>query len=260
MATKNKGILSYGFLCFMLFNLSTAWAQPPENGEAAERQMEVLENPISSDTSKRLLLNLEDAVLKKDWSKFERSVKKKNPEVDFKQFPFIKYEIDTTQIGYIFKGEQIPDEILDMPLWVLNHPSGKKTTTLRELSDKKFLVLDFWARWCSPCVASMNKWEEILPRVQDHIRVVGVHVAADHEASLTIKQRNWQTVQILGAEAFILSRYFTRWSFVGPSAWIRDGKLFGISSAGLKSYDFIFQLANGEIDALPQEAEWSHSR
>src|SRR5690606_3395265 len=41
MALKNKGVLLYGLLCFMLFNLSTAQAQSPENGEAAEGQTEI---------------------------------------------------------------------------------------------------------------------------------------------------------------------------------------------------------------------------
>jgi len=41
MALKNIRILYLGFLCFMLFNLSDAWAQSPENGEAAEGQTEI---------------------------------------------------------------------------------------------------------------------------------------------------------------------------------------------------------------------------
>src|SRR5690606_33195356 len=41
MALKNIRILCLGFLCFMLFNLSTAQAQSPENGEAAEGQTEI---------------------------------------------------------------------------------------------------------------------------------------------------------------------------------------------------------------------------
>ena len=38
---KNIRIFCMGFLCFMLFNLSTAQAQSPENGEAAEGQTEI---------------------------------------------------------------------------------------------------------------------------------------------------------------------------------------------------------------------------
>src|SRR5690606_27713179 len=41
MALKNIRILYLGFLCFMLFNLSTAQAQSPENGEAADGQATV---------------------------------------------------------------------------------------------------------------------------------------------------------------------------------------------------------------------------
>ena len=38
-ATKNKGVVPYGLLCFMLFNLSTAQAQSSEDGKAAEGQI-----------------------------------------------------------------------------------------------------------------------------------------------------------------------------------------------------------------------------
>ncbi|MBD1426075.1 TlpA family protein disulfide reductase [Sphingobacterium arenae] len=40
MALKNKGVLLYGLLCFMLFNLSTAWAQSAES-RTAEGQSEI---------------------------------------------------------------------------------------------------------------------------------------------------------------------------------------------------------------------------
>ncbi|PRD57039.1 TlpA family protein disulfide reductase [Sphingobacterium gobiense] len=45
MALKNKGVLLYGLLCFMLFNLSTAWAQSAEprtaEGQSEIKQLEV---------------------------------------------------------------------------------------------------------------------------------------------------------------------------------------------------------------------------
>jgi len=40
MALKNKGVLLYGLLCFMLFNLSTAWAQSADS-RTAEGQSEI---------------------------------------------------------------------------------------------------------------------------------------------------------------------------------------------------------------------------
>src|SRR5690606_20797345 len=40
MTSKNKGVLLYGLLCFMLFNLSTAWAQSAES-RTAEGQSEI---------------------------------------------------------------------------------------------------------------------------------------------------------------------------------------------------------------------------
>src|SRR5690606_354004 len=49
MALKNKGVLFYGLLCFMLFNLSDAWAQSAES-RTAERQKRILVGEVRSAT------------------------------------------------------------------------------------------------------------------------------------------------------------------------------------------------------------------
>src|SRR5690606_16746840 len=48
MALKNKVVLFYGLLCFMLFNLSEARTQSRDNLGAAERQRPVLEGEVRS--------------------------------------------------------------------------------------------------------------------------------------------------------------------------------------------------------------------
>src|SRR5690606_4107337 len=64
MTSKNKGVLLYGLLCFMLFNLSTAWAQSAES-RTAEGQSEIKPLQIG-DTIPEELWNLSLQVTDKD--------------------------------------------------------------------------------------------------------------------------------------------------------------------------------------------------
>lgn len=51
-------------------------------------------------------------------------------------------------------GDKIPQFFWDTPLEVVNHPSGQKTIKLSEYRDKKIIILDFWATWCSACISA----------------------------------------------------------------------------------------------------------
>lgn len=52
-------------------------------------------------------------------------------------------------------GDSISDELWHMPLQVVNHPDGKDTITLNDYRDKEFIILDFWATWCAPCIKEL---------------------------------------------------------------------------------------------------------
>src|SRR5690606_6839203 len=113
---------------------------------------------------------------------------------------------------------------------LVNHPEGLTTSTLRELAKTKFLVLDFWADWCKPCVESMNKWETRKSEIESKITVVGVHMDYEYRAESDARKRGWTSAQIVDKEKAILAHYFLRSDrSVGPSVWIKDSKFFGVS-------------------------------
>lgn len=209
---------------------------------------------IQSIESKRNLRNLEQAIVEIPKPGIQERLKKNNPDIDIVRFPVIEYQVDTTQLGFVTIGESIPDEILDMPLNIINHEEGKTKSTLRELANKKFLVLDFWAKWCKPCILSMNKWESIKPEIEQDIHVVGVHLDYDYKAQSEVDIRHWTSIQIVGKEGYILNRYLCRYYVVGPCAWIKDGKLFGVANSAPDGYHV--QLMNGDINVIPEAEIW----
>ena len=245
---KNKVVLPYGLLCFMLFVLTHALAQSPQDRGAAGGHPNM--------RSSRGLLDLEKAIKVIPKQRLQESRTIKYPDYDAGRYPILEYTIDTAHLGYMEVGEPIPDEILDMPLWVVNDANGIDTTTLRELNKTEYLVLDVWANYCAPCIVSMNKWESRKEEIKDRITVVGIHLDYDYKALESAKQRKWSSTQIIGKAGYILSRYLCGTLVMGPSIWIKDGRLFGISEAGNYEEDFVGQLLRGEIQEIPEYAKF----
>ncbi len=71
-------------------------------------------------------------------------------------------------------GDTIPEFLWNRPLEVVNHPSGKKTMTLSDYRDKKLIVLDFWATWCSSCVAAFPGLYQLENDLNKDIKVLSV--------------------------------------------------------------------------------------
>lgn len=132
-------------------------------------------------------------------------------------------------------GERIPDHLWDLPLQVVNHPRGRDTITLREYKEKKLLVLDFWARWCAPCVRSMDKWERLQEQYPEGLALVSMHLDYDHKALPFVRSRNWKSPAVIGDGADIVNRHFFVRTFISRVVWIVNGRLFAIT--GTRSDD-----------------------
>lgn len=61
---------------------------------------------------------------------------------------------DGLLIKHLKMGDTIPQALWDIQLNVVGHQAGAKQLTLRDYKDKKLIILDFWATWCSSCIAS----------------------------------------------------------------------------------------------------------
>src|SRR5690606_30398857 len=100
MALKNKVALCLtGLLCFMLFNLSDAWAQSPEDGEAAEGQKRILVGEVRSATDGKAIegvsLRIDGASTRTDEEgKFKIQVTVNTGEVDVRHIGFQPQSID----------------------------------------------------------------------------------------------------------------------------------------------------------------------
>jgi len=177
-----------------------------------------------------------------------------SPKADLKKFPLKKYHIDSTFNRRAVIGKTIDAAILDLPIKILTVEGHILHTTLREFSNKDYLILDFWARWCSPCVVSMNHWEHLNESISSNIQVIGVHLDYDYKVPIETTARGWRLPQIIGPEAYLLNQYFLGVSAVGPSVWIKGNVFFGVSQAGLEDHSYVFKILDGTYNAIPPDA------
>lgn len=54
-------------------------------------------------------------------------------------------------------GEALPESMWEVPMKVARHLLGKDRVIFNDFRDKKLIILDFWATWCFPCVATIPK-------------------------------------------------------------------------------------------------------
>ncbi len=70
-------------------------------------------------------------------------------------------------------GDKIPEDLWQAPLQIITPSGGKTTLTLNEYRGK-LIILDFWATWCSGCIAAMPKLREIQQNFSENIKVLSV--------------------------------------------------------------------------------------
>ena len=82
--------------------------------------------------------------------------------------PLCSLRTGAQPIGGIRIGEKVPDVTLDH---VINYKSA--TAKLSDF-EGKIVILDFWATWCSPCVAMIPKMESLQQEFRDQLEFLPV--------------------------------------------------------------------------------------
>ncbi len=92
---------------------------------------------------------------------------------------------DNKAVDVTLKGIQIGQKVPDITISNLHNykdANGKPATTAK-LSDfkGKLLILDFWATWCSPCVAMIPKMDSLQKSFGDKIQFLSVTYQTEKE-------------------------------------------------------------------------------
>ncbi|GGC14670.1 hypothetical protein GCM10011386_03010 [Parapedobacter defluvii] len=167
---------------------------------------------------------------------------------------------DVTTVDKLLLGDTIPVSLWDLPLTVVNHPKGRHTVTLREYQDRKLIVLDFWARWCSPCVKSVDHWGQAQTEFPDELAVITVHVDFPDRALPFMQNRGWQVPAVIGVPGDYLNAYFHHARQVGSVIWIYQGRFYAAPKDKKYPIAELRKLLNGDpISDIPSTATYLHT-
>lgn len=120
-------------------------------------------------------------------------------------------------------GDTIPEQLWNLPLQVVNHPTGKDTITLNNYRDKKLIILDFWATWCAPCVRSLEQVNELYPDLPKDVQIIPISYENEATVSQFLNNRKWEIASVSGDKNI---RKFFSFQAIPFVVWIKNRRIF----------------------------------
>jgi uncharacterized protein (TIGR03435 family) len=142
--------------------------------------------------------------------------------------------------------DQLPEIVLPKTL----NGAISKTSSYKG----KLLVIDFWATWCSPCIAAMKELEEYKKALGDKIEVIAVSDETEERLKKFVKARP-TTLSIASDTAGNLRKYFPHRTIphtvlIGP-----EGKVYAITNASNITLDILKVALKGVNVNLPYKKD-----
>lgn len=144
-------------------------------------------------------------------------------------------------------GDSVPDLALDH---VLNAPFSK--SSLYHFKSR-LLILDFFATWCSPCVAMLPRLDSLQKSLDDTLQVLVITDEDPAVVSRFLAKREGIHLPVIAGDR-LLKKWFP-YKLLPHEIWISNGKLRAISHPEFITADNIRKLViNGTI-SLPVKSD-----
>lgn len=153
-------------------------------------------------------------------------------------------------------GDTIPESVWNLPLQIRNHPEGKQITTLNDYKGK-LIILDFWATWCSPCLAMLPKTNELQKQYDNQIRFLPVTYEPESKVQALIKKTGWNPMQQLSylINDTLLSQLFPH-KGIPHYVWLNNkGIIQAITGSTEVSAATIDRMLNNVTQKLPVKSD-----
>ncbi|MDM8177755.1 TlpA disulfide reductase family protein [Olivibacter sp. 47] len=136
--------------------------------------------------------------------------------------------LSTDSIKPLKIGDSIPEALWNLPLQMVK--AGQEGSITVKLSDYKgkLIILDFWATWCSNCLAAIPKVEDMQEQFQQVLQVLPLTYENAATALPTMQRNKWKLPSIIKGEIF--KKYFPH-RFIPHYVWIKDGYVYAVTAS-----------------------------
>lgn len=154
-------------------------------------------------------------------------------------------------------GLRIGDDVPNLPIATIHNYRAKSA----KLSDfnGKLLILDFWATWCSPCVAMVPKMQELQKEFKNKVQFVSITNQKEKEVLAFISKLDakYRGDIPMVTDDKLLSSYFPH-VYLPHYVWINaQGKVIAFTGADEVSRDNIIQvLEKGDNTSLKRKHDY----
>ncbi|WP_312790474.1 redoxin domain-containing protein [Sphingobacterium sp.] len=158
-----------------------------------------------------------------------------------------------TSIHPLNIGDRIPDKLWNTVLPVMHDPQQKEHIQLKDLQAKKLIIIDFWATWCAPCIASIKKLQIIEKKYADRFALIPVTYE-----KLDLLQRQMAKLSFHPFSVYSdpqLLQYFPHRS-IPHQVWIMDNKVVHIGAAVDANEKNIALALDGHLPQMEVKAEF----
>lgn len=142
------------------------------------------------------------------------------------QTPRKKSGADGQLIKPLKVGDSIPESLWDLPINIVNGPSKSDSFKLRQFLNKKLIIIDFWATWCSPCIRSIQKLDSLQPIFKDNLAVFATSYEDRDRVNAFLKKQGIKLFS--GTKTEYLKQYFPH-KMIPHQVWIKNGKIIAIT-------------------------------
>lgn len=128
-------------------------------------------------------------------------------------------------------GDRLPESLFNLPIEVTNHPQGYPSIRLGDYSNKKLILLDFWATWCGSCIQKFDELAKIQQQFGSDVLLIGATEDSKAKVNTFFAKRAQDDLRLLSAVGNkMLASYFPH-KMIPHYVWIGEGKVVAVTSS-----------------------------
>lgn len=158
-----------------------------------------------------------------------------------------------TSIHALNINDDIPDKLWSTVLPVLYHPQKKENIYLSDFRSKKLIIIDFWATWCAPCIASLKKLQVIEKKYPDLFALLPVTYEKFDFLQKQMVKLNFHPFSVHSDPTLL--QYFPHRS-IPHQIWIVNDTVVHIGNANDANEKNILLAMNGHIPKMRVKTEF----